>query len=109
MQSRSNFPEKEEQALSSMVAFVNRFDGSLVHRFVPMHFSDSDNDDTIDDVIDNSIDDTIENNINNAINNNGPGSLVIDLEFSPAFHRKMVALVSRICTPPCQQRVIMHI
>eukprot|EP00978_Attheya_sp_CCMP212_P010588 scaffold25751_cov57-Attheya_sp.AAC.1 len=36
MRSKSDFPEEEEQALSSMVAFVNRFDGSLVHRFVPM-------------------------------------------------------------------------
>eukprot|EP00978_Attheya_sp_CCMP212_P008370 scaffold19715_cov54-Attheya_sp.AAC.2 len=36
MQSRSDFPEEEEQDLSSMVAFVNRFDGSLVHHFVPM-------------------------------------------------------------------------
>eukprot|EP00978_Attheya_sp_CCMP212_P005442 scaffold12207_cov42-Attheya_sp.AAC.2 len=36
MQSRSDFPEEEEQALSSMVAFVNRFDGSLMHHFVPM-------------------------------------------------------------------------
>eukprot|EP00978_Attheya_sp_CCMP212_P013706 scaffold34473_cov72-Attheya_sp.AAC.2 len=36
MQSRADFPEEEEQALSSMVAFVNRFDGSLVHRFVPI-------------------------------------------------------------------------
>eukprot|EP00978_Attheya_sp_CCMP212_P023622 scaffold72709_cov47-Attheya_sp.AAC.1 len=38
MRSRSDCPEEEEQALnlSSMVAFVNHFDGSLVHRFVPM-------------------------------------------------------------------------
>jgi hypothetical protein len=36
MQSKADFPEEEEQALSSMVAFVNRFNGSLVHHFVPM-------------------------------------------------------------------------
>eukprot|EP00978_Attheya_sp_CCMP212_P000834 scaffold1747_cov53-Attheya_sp.AAC.1 len=32
VQSRSDFPEEEEQALSSMVAFVNPFDGSLAYR-----------------------------------------------------------------------------
>ena len=36
MQSRSDFPEEEEKALSCMVAFVNRFDGSMVHRYVRM-------------------------------------------------------------------------
>jgi hypothetical protein len=37
MESKVDFQEEEEQALdSTMVAFVNRFDGSLVHRFVPM-------------------------------------------------------------------------
>ena len=36
MQSKADFLEEEEQALLSMVAFVNRFDGSLMHRFVPM-------------------------------------------------------------------------
>eukprot|EP00978_Attheya_sp_CCMP212_P005078 scaffold11223_cov57-Attheya_sp.AAC.3 len=36
MQSKADFPEEEEQALSSMVAFVNHFDGILVHCFVPM-------------------------------------------------------------------------
>eukprot|EP00978_Attheya_sp_CCMP212_P037001 scaffold171651_cov63-Attheya_sp.AAC.1 len=36
MRSRSDFPEEEEQALSSMVAFVNRCYGSLVHHFVLM-------------------------------------------------------------------------
>eukprot|EP00978_Attheya_sp_CCMP212_P006288 scaffold14239_cov58-Attheya_sp.AAC.2 len=36
LDSRELYPEEEEKALSCMVAFVNRFDGSLVHRFVPM-------------------------------------------------------------------------
>eukprot|EP00978_Attheya_sp_CCMP212_P037580 scaffold178818_cov36-Attheya_sp.AAC.1 len=36
LNSRELYPEEEEKALSCMVAFVNRFDGSLVHRFIPM-------------------------------------------------------------------------
>eukprot|EP00978_Attheya_sp_CCMP212_P034857 scaffold148618_cov50-Attheya_sp.AAC.1 len=36
LDSRELYPEEEEKALSCMVAFVNRFNGSLVHRFVPM-------------------------------------------------------------------------
>eukprot|EP00978_Attheya_sp_CCMP212_P021251 scaffold61909_cov47-Attheya_sp.AAC.1 len=36
LDSRELYPEEEEKALSCMVAFVNRFDGSLVHHFVPM-------------------------------------------------------------------------
>jgi GNAT superfamily N-acetyltransferase len=36
MESKELYPDEEEKALSCMVAFVNRFDGSLVHRFVPM-------------------------------------------------------------------------
>eukprot|EP00978_Attheya_sp_CCMP212_P007687 scaffold17867_cov34-Attheya_sp.AAC.1 len=36
LESRELYPEEEENSLSCMVAFVNRFDGSLVHRFVPM-------------------------------------------------------------------------
>jgi hypothetical protein len=36
MRSKELYPDEEEKALSCMVAFVNRFDGSLVHRIVPM-------------------------------------------------------------------------
>jgi hypothetical protein len=58
------------------------------------HFSesDSDDDDAIDNAIDNAFEETIEDTINNAMSNNGPSSLVIDLEYSPAFYEKRVAL-----------------
>eukprot|EP00978_Attheya_sp_CCMP212_P021324 scaffold62068_cov28-Attheya_sp.AAC.1 len=36
MLNKADSPELEEQALASIIAYMNRFDGSLVHRFVPM-------------------------------------------------------------------------